>query len=282
MLNLIRMNLYRIRHSLSSWCILFFTVAAAVFSVAMTNLYIASMEADASGAEASAVEAAPDFGITVSVNPEWADGTIEMGDIVSTEIGSRLLAILCTIFTAIFITGEQKSGYIKNIAGHFPGRWPLVLAKFAALAFWLLLMLLVFTVSVLLSGLAFWGGRFQMGSFPALAEILGVQYLLHLGLSSLLMLLCILTGSSAVGMTAGILLCCGAGNLIYSLVNRMADSLHWGRNFDVSLYTPDGNIPLAVIGAAPSALLRAALVGCAFTAASVLLSVLIMKKRDIR
>lgn len=282
MLNLIRMNLYRICRSFSSWCILLFTVLAAVFSIAMTNRDIVSMDPSAADAAADAVQEAPDFGIYVSANPEWADGTIEMGDIVSTELGSRLLAILCTVFTAIFVTGEQKSGYIKNIAGQFPGRTPLVLSKFAALALWVLLMLLVFTLAVLLGGLAFWGGNFQMDSVLELLKVLGVQYLLHLGLSSLLMLLCILTGSSAVGMAVGILLCCGAGSLIYTLVSRMAESLHAGWSFDLGRYTLDGSIPLAVTGAPSSVLLRSALVGCLFTGVSVLLSLLTMKKRDIR
>ena len=284
MYNLIRMNVYRLTHSLSTWVLLFFTVFMAVFSMVMTNVDIETMRRE--GPEQAAVGDASteeiQLGITVSSDPSWVDGTIFMEDVAAVQIQSGILALLCVIFTAIFITAEQKSGYVKNIAGQFPGRIQLTAGKFFAMALQLLVMLLLFTLVTLLAGTLLWGDRFQLGDPLLFARFLGIQFLLHLGICSLVMLISTFTGSSAAGMTIGILLTCGLGSPVYSLINRGLEALRIGSGFDISRCMAEINIHLAGVHAASDVLIQAVCVGIAFTAVSLFLTTWIIRKRDIR
>ena len=284
MYNLIRMNVYRLTHSLSTWILLFFTIFMAVFSMVMTNVDIETMRRE--GPEQAAVgEASTEeiqLGITVSSDPSWVDGTIFMEDVAAVQIQSGILALLCVIFTAIFITAEQKSGYVKNIAGQFPGRIQLAAGKFFAMALQLLVMLLLFTLVTLLAGTLLWGDRFQLGDPLLFARFLGIQFLLHLGICSLVMLISTFTGSSAAGMTIGILLTCGLGSPVYSLINRGLEALRIGNGFDISRCMAEINIHLAGVHAASDVLIQAVCVGIAFTAVSLFLTTWIIRKRDIR
>lgn len=284
MYNLIRMNVYRLTHSLSTWVLLFFTMFMAVFSMVMTNVDIETMRRE--GPEQAAVGDASteeiQLGITVSSDPSWVDGTIFMEDVAAVQIQSGILALLCVIFTAIFITAEQKSGYVKNIAGQFPGRIQLAAGKFFAMALQLLVMLLLFTLVTLLAGTLLWGDRFQLGDPLLFARFLGIQFLLHLGICSLVMLISTFTGSSAAGMTIGILLTCGLGSPVYSLINRGLEALRIGSGFDISRCMAEINIHLAGVHAASDVLIQAVCVGIAFTAVSLFLTTWIIRKRDIR
>ena len=284
MYNLIRMNVYRLTHSLSTWVLLFFTVFMAVFSMVMTNVDIETMRRE--GPEQAAVGDASteeiQLGITVSSDPSWVDGTIFMEDVAAVQIQSGILALLCVIFTAIFITAEQKSGYVKNIAGQFPGRIQLAAGKFFAMALQLLVMLLLFTLVTLLAGTLLWGDRFQLGDPLLFARFLGIQFLLHLGICSLVMLISTFTGSSAAGMTIGILLTCGLGSPVYSLINRGLEALRIGSGFDISRCMAEINIHLAGVHTASDVLIQAVCVGIAFTAVSLFLTTWIIRKRDIR
>lgn len=250
----------------------------------MTNVDIETMRRE--GPEQAAVGDASteeiQLGITVSSDPSWVDGTIFMEDVAAVQIQSGILALLCVIFTAIFITAEQKSGYVKNIAGQFPGRIQLAAGKFFAMALQLLVMLLLFTLVTLLAGTLLWGDRFQLGDPLLFARFLGIQFLLHLGICSLIMLISTFTGSSAAGMTIGILLTCGLGSPVYSLINRGLEALHIGNGFDISRCMAEINIHLAGVHAASDVLIQAVCVGIAFTAVSLFLTTWIIRKRDIR
>ena len=69
---------------------------------------------------------------------------------------------------------------------------------------------------------------------------------------------------------------------VYSIVNKLVNDAHSGWEFDLNRYTLDGCISMTQAGAGADVMMRAVLVGAAFIAVSILLSMAIMKKRDIR
>ena len=276
MLNLLRMDLHRMGRSASTWVILACTVLVALFCVAMTDgdiqdmaddpQYLAQVQGEGAGTQNRSV------GIYVEADANWVDGPIEAGDIVSAEFHSGMLALLCVIFTAMFVYAEQKNGYVKNLAGQFPHRGLLVLSKLLAVALQVLVMAAVFALVTLLAGRGFWGDRFYLDSLPALGKLLGVQYLLHLGLCALVLLLTVV----------GILACCGVLVPVYGLVNQWAAALRPGTAFDISRYMLDGNLTAVTVGTAPAVLLRAGAVGAVFVVVCTALAMVVMEKRDIR
>lgn len=280
MFNLIKMDIHRLLHSKSTWIMICFVIGLAVFSVTMTNSDIEFMKDDPA-AVTETMEERP-VGIYVEAQPEWVNGTIEIGSVVSVEMRSQLLAILCVIFAAIFTNADYKNGYIKNIAGQFPRREQLVASKFIVIAFQVLVMVVVFTISIVASGYVMWGSDFYLGSITELFQYLGVQYLLNLGIAAVMMLLCILTYSTAFSMTSGILLCSGLAVPIYSLINKAINGVKTGLEFDINKYILDGNITMLLYDSTSEVMVRGVAVGVAFAIVSLFISTIIVKKRDIR
>ena len=280
MFNLIKMDIHRLLHSKSTWIMICFVIGLAVFSVTMTNSDIEFMKDDPA-AVTETMEERP-VGIYVEAQPEWVNGTIEIGSVVSVEMRSQLLAILCVIFAAIFTNADYKNGYIKNIAGQFPRREQLVASKFIVIAFQVRVMVIVFTISIVVSGYVMWGSDFYLGSVTELFQYLGVQYLLHLGIAAVMMLLCTLTYSTAFSMTSGILLCSGLAVPIYSLINKAINGLKTGLEFDINKYILDGNITMLLYDSTSEVMVRGVAVGVAFAIVSLFISTIIVKKRDIR
>lgn len=280
MFNLIKMDIHRLLHSKSTWIMICFVIGLAVFSVTMTNSDIEFMKDDPA-AVTETMEERP-VGIYVEAQPEWVNGTIEIGSVVSVEMRSQLLAILCVIFAAIFTNADYKNGYIKNIAGQFPRREQLVASKFIVIAFQVLVMVIVFTISIVVSGYVMWGSDFYLGSVTELFQYLGVQYLLHLGIAAVMMLLCILTYSTAFSMTSGILLCSGLAVPIYSLISKAINGLKTGLEFDINKYILDGNITMLLYDSTSEVMVRGVAVGVAFAIVFLFISTIIVKKRDIR
>lgn len=284
MLNLLHMDLHRMARSASTWVLVVCAALIGLFCVAMTDGDIQDMAEDpqylaeiqAAGSEDRTV------GIYVESDANWLTGPIGAGDIVSAEFHSGLPALLCVIFTALFVYAEQKNGFVKNIAGQFPHRGMLAASKLLATALAVLLLLGAFTLAVLLAGQGFWGDRFSLDALPALGKLLGVQYLLHLGLCALVLLLTVVLRGSALPMVVGILACCGVLMPLYTLVNQWAAALRPGTAFDLTRYTLDGNLSTLTVASDPGDLLRAGVVGAAFVVVCTALAMVVMERRDIK
>ena len=281
MFNLFEMDMYRLLHSASTWIILFFVVVLSVFCVVMTNTDIELMEKNPETVMTEQTEERM-VGIMVEPDSEWITGDIEAGSVISAEVRSEILALLCVIFAAVFTNAEYKNGFIKNIVGQFPKRWKLILSKWLVIAIQVFVMLLVFVVVNGITGLILWKNHFYMGSVLTLLQFLGTQYLLHLGVASVIMFLSILTYSTAFGMTTGILVCSGLLVPIYSMINKFVYDIRPGWDFDLNNYLLDGNITMLQLSSETDILLRAVFVGIAFIMFSAIFAMIIIKKRDIR
>lgn len=313
MFNLTKMNFYRLLHSVSTWIILACTIALALFAVSMTNIdlqYIAKQQSengfsdgvkeDSEGESsnepsAAAVTQSSDrensetdqstemhIGIYADTNPQWVSGEIDAGDMMATQIKTGLLLILCSIFSPIFVYGEQKCGFIKNIAGQFPRRWLMTLSQLVTIAFQTFVMLLVFSASVVLFSYCYFGGRLCLESLPVFLRLFAVQYLLHFGFSALVAFLCVLTKSSAFSMVIGILLCCGISGSLYTLITNAVLDRYPSSGFQAANYVLEGNITSIGIQASSQQLLRAIAVSLLFILFSAAFSMLLTQKRDIK
>ena len=162
MFNLVKMDLYRLFHSLSARVILLITVCLAFFCVAMTQTDLQSMAEDPQYSRQMQEEISSNqersIGIYTQTDPQWINGPIDAGELISSQLKSGILTLLVVIFTAIFVTAELKCGYLKNIAGQFPNREKLILSKLIVIALQVFLMMALFSAVILLSGMIFWVG----------------------------------------------------------------------------------------------------------------------------
>lgn len=219
MLNLIKMDLYRMFNTLSTWIIILFTAGMAIFCVVMVQGDLDAMAEDPAYAQEmeQEIESASDgnedrqLGLYAESDPEWIEGKIEAGEFISTQLQSGLFTLFVVIFAAIFANAEQKNGYIKNIAGQLPNRGVLALSKLTASAVQVFIMIMTFVLAAGVMGKILWGGRFYLGSLTDMLPFLRAQYLLNLGIAALILFFCILTKSSAFSMTAAAMLILKSG-----------------------------------------------------------------------
>lgn len=307
MINLIKMDLYRMVHSICTWVMLLVTVGIALFCVAMVNIDLEDMAENPQYSEETSQMGIVSFQIEVKTqdaqeetektenseeeqqiglyadsDPGWIEGQILAGDLISTQLESGVLTLLCVIFAAIFFNGDQRNGFLKNIAGQYPNRGILVISKMTAAAVQILLMEILFAMATGVTAEIIWGEQFVLGSLPQMLPFLCVQYLLNLGAAGLILLLCTLTRSAAFGMTAGILMIMGILLPVYSVIERAFAALLPSLRLNISQYVLEGNIGVAGMEASSDILTRASMVGAVCLVLSVLLAMVIMKKRDIR
>ncbi len=284
MLNLIKMDIYRLLHAVSTWVMMGIMVLIAVFCVGATHADLNAMAEEPAYTE-QAVSTAEDevvYGILMETDPEWIHGEVPASQMLGLLLNSGILMLFCAIFVSLFVGAEHRSGYLKNIAGQLPYRGQLALSKFIAIAVEVLLMFAIYAVFCIASGYIFFGDQFTLGSGAELFKMLGTQYLLHLGFSALIMFLCMVTGSTAFSMAVGILGCSGLTSLLYNGINWVVQKIHSGLNFDFGRYMLDTNV-YAISGvSAANDVLRAVLVACIFAVLAVGFSALVMQKRDIK
>ena len=284
MLNLIKMDVYRLLHAITTWVMMGIMVLIAVVCVGATRADLNAMAEEPAYTE-QAVPTAEDqvvYGIVMETDPEWIHGEVPASQMLGLLLNSGILMIFCAIFVSLFVGAEHRSGYLKNIAGQLPYRGQLALSKFIAIAVEVLLMFAIYAIFCIASGSIFFGAQFTLGSVAGLFKMLGTQYLLHLGFSALIMFLCMVTGSTAFSMGVGILGCSGLTSLLYSGINWVIQKIHSGVNFDFGRYMLDTNV-YAISGAsAANDVLRAVLVACIFAVLAVGFSALVMQKRDIK
>lgn len=284
MLNLIKMDVYRLLHAISTWVMMGIMVLIAVFCVGATSADLDAMAENPVYTEQSAPMAENEvvYGIVMETDPAWINGEVPASQMLGLLLNSGILMIFCAIFVSLFVGAEHHSGYLKNIAGQLPYRGQLAVSKFAAIAVEVLLMFAIYAVFCIASGYIFFGDQFTLGSGAGLLKMLGTQYLLHLGFSALVMFLCMATGSTAFSMCLGILGCSGLASLLYSGINWVIQKIHSGTTFDFGRYMLDTNVYAISGSSEPADILRAVLVACIFAALAVSCSALVMQKRDIK
>lgn len=281
MFNLIKMDMYRLIHSVSTWLLIIFTALAAIFSIAMTNMSIqVAQEEPTPIIEDASSEVL--VGISATVKPEWVNGNIELGDVICMELQSGLAAILCVIFVSLFTCADHKNGFIKNIAGQYPRRGKLILSKFSAIAIQVFIMLLIFVAVTIIFSFIFWGEKVYLASSLPLLKVLGVQYLLHLAIATLIMFLSILTQSTAFSSIAGIILCSGLTTYLYFGINQIVSTIRPSWNFNINNYMLESNIKMVGLDAVSTTLLQGAIVGIVFIIVAVALAMVTMQQRDVR
>lgn len=275
MIKLIKMELYRLFHTISTYVMIAVAAGITFFTFFMVNFDLELQSGDTAnfaqgfmdgltGGEPetgesgdpgvqeqemlSLVEAGAEddvdfqFGISTSVDESWVNSEIPAGDLLVSQLQSGIFLLCCSIFVSLFVNAEQKNGYIKNIAGQIPGRYMLALSKFAAVAVQTAVLIAAYVLSGMIFGAVIFKERFVFGTTDAAVVLrsLAMQYLLHLAFGSLIAAVCLLTRSAAFSMTSGIFLACGVFMLVGDLINRGVHALGaFAEGFDLNRYLPD-------------------------------------------
>lgn len=309
MMRLIKMELYRLVHAISTRVMIVVVAGVAVLLTFALRVDLNMMEEEqrTSGQETGTESQVPaesfasgfsdgwasaeeenaeddlTFGITAQADESWVGNNMGVGDILMSELRGCLLVVFIAIFVPLFVNAEQKRGYIKNIAGQIPRREMLALSKLPAIAVQVLLLFAVFTIANLVSGAIIFRGRLTSGVTGAMFRALGMQYVLHVAWGCLIALLTMVTRSTAFAMTTGILLASGIVEMLIVYLNRVIQSvLPSAEQFNLMRYTL--NYATEAMSAQSTmrqigGFLTLALV---YIAASAVISGIVYHKRDVR
>ncbi|MGN0622975.1 MAG: hypothetical protein ACI4JA_03375 [Oscillospiraceae bacterium] len=287
MLNLIKMDLYRLVRTISFWVMLAVTVAVSVFCVEMANIDMTLMQEESADSSQTAQQETSDeedvnIGITVETKEEWLDGEIELSDYLYVVMSGGILLIICSIFVAIFVNAEQKTGYIKNIAGQLPFRGLLSVSKLAGVAVQVLAVFVMAVIGTVAAARMCFGDRFVIGDISVLAKMLGVQYVLHFAFSTFVAMLCILSRSAALGMVTGIVINSGIMEFAYQGLNKLVHKIGALKDIDISKYPIESNVYAVTASADADTFVRALITGAVYFAVCVVISMTVTQKRDIK
>ena len=140
---------------------------------------------------------------------------LNVESIVSATYKSPVMLILLTIFMALFIGSELKSGYIKNIVPLTNSRPSLVISKsIIATAFIIIQAIVLFLGSIIASYII--TGKLEIANINPVLYYASLQMLLLVAFSSLLTLIGYLFKSTTLTVGIGILL---SFNIIGRLLN---------------------------------------------------------------
>lgn len=302
MLNILNMEFTRLLKSKCTYIILVLTFLISMLNPAMFKLLEIVEEQLVN--DVSYSEEAEDIEISaedeeIMQETEAMEETLFFGeiewkctDMTEANITGCNILLLVTIFAVIFINGELKNGYIKNLTGFAFKRSRLVIANMIIVAIYTIISLLAcFIATTAITALLF--SNSSMGDLGEFAKVFGVQILLHLGFAFFVSSLTYFVRSSVMPMIVGISLASGMGALIYQLlslaVNKIFDP---EKDFELTKYTLSGNVlttvskgndlALTTGGASSDDLIRATIVAIICGAAAVIVGCIVTEKKDIK
>lgn len=141
------------------------------------------------------------------------------------ELSGGIILIFVLIASLIFFRGDEKNGFVKNIAGQTRYKVEIFLSKFIAIAIFTLVSMLCYMLVEFAAFKFDWligvDISFGMAHLKEALKVFAIEYLLYMAFISGLLLLTELTKSTAVGITIGLLGLMGFGILFSGLVQKL-------------------------------------------------------------
>jgi len=283
MLNIIKMDTYRMTKSPVTWLILLAAMLMMIASIFMTSVDISYYEQNPEALEKlEASDVDVDWGIHIgSITPEWCTGIeIPLSELISVNIRSKLPLMLLVVFLVSFVNGDNRTGFVKNIAGHVDKRGKLIFAKIVPLAVYTVVLLLLVAFTITLS-CKFFFGYINWDNWSSLIPFLGAQLLLHIGFAMVMVCLLTLIKSSVASLIIGILIASGLLQLVDTILIAVIPKLGAISGFSVMTYMTSGNVGKLMVDSTPDIYIRSLIVAILYIVVMTAISMFIVQKRDI-
>lgn len=296
MFNAIRMDVYRLFKTKSTYIILVIMLAMSVMGTGlmsvMTEMTVAERQqvqteqmsdnADYAGEDDQFNEdtegAQSQLSVSVSeIDPDENDNSVlsfAMSDISGLQAGLFII-----IFTVLFSMADINSGFIKSIGGQVKGRGVLIVSKMAAIAIFTAIVIIADFLTELIAVNIFFDDA-VVGSASEIVRLLSSQFVLNFALAILMMAIAIIIKNNVVSMIIGVCMCSGIFELIFMGINYLMDKIGFS-DFDINNILITGKIQNVTIGADAADIGYALLTAAIYIAVSVLAVYNVFKHRDI-
>lgn len=296
MFNAIRMDVYRLFKTKSTYIILVIMIALSVMGTGLM-----SVMTEMTGAESQQVqteqmsdnadyageddqfnedteEAQSQFSVSVSESdPDENDNSVlsfAMSDISGLQAGLFII-----IFTVLFSMADINSGFIKSIGGQVKGRGVLIVSKISAIAIFTAIVIIADFLTELIAVNIFFDDA-VVGSASEIVRLLSSQFVLNFALAVLMMAIAIIIKNNVVSMIIGVCMCSGIFELIFMGINYLMDKIGFD-DFDINNILITGKIQNVTIGADAADIGYALLTAAIYIAVSVFAVYNVFKHRDI-
>lgn len=283
MLNMIRMELYRMFKTKSLYVIWLVLAAGILFTTGLSadEMKTYTMEEKQEMYEYATGQQKSDtvnLGMDVTVPTKPGD-TVSVFDLFYGNIKGKFLALYMVIFAVLYSTADMTSGFIKNIAGQVRDRRGLVFAKGVSLFVYTVLTMLIFTGIQTISNALFFD-ELVFGPVKEFLQYAGIQTLLHFALLIIVMCIAIVLRNNVISMMLSVCLCMNVLVIFYSFLDNLIAKAHI-KNFHVLEYTVTGNISFLETNVTAKMAVTALAVSIAFVIVMIEVCSTVFKKRDI-
>ena len=283
MLNMIRMELYRMFKTKSLYVIWLVLAAGILFTTGLSadEMKTYTMEEKQEMYEYATGQQKSDtvnLGMDVTVPTKPGD-TVSVFDLFYGNIKGKFLALFMVIFAVLYSTADMTSGFIKNIAGQVRDRRGLVFAKGVSLFVYTVLTMLIFTGIQTISNALFFD-ELVFGPVKEFLQYAGIQTLLHFALLIIVMCIAIVLRNNVISMMLSVCLCMNVLVIFYSYLDNLIAKAHI-KNFHVLEYTVTGNISFLETNVTAKMAVTALAVSIAFVIVMIEVCSTVFKKRDI-
>lgn len=281
MLNLIKMDLYRMFRTKSLYVIWIVLAAALLFTTILCKTdYEILNEADAVQQEQVAELTTENINVGMMVTlPTEPGEKVTVFDIFFGNSQGKFYALFLVIFAVLFSTADISSGYIKNIGGQVQSRGALVISRAIALAVFTIMTLAgVFVFQAVANGIIF--GYLEWGDARAILLYFATEMVLHYALVLICMTIAVTLKNNVISMVIAVCLTMNVMTIVYGLVNNAIQKMGI-QNFQIYEYTITGKLSLLPMNPGGKECLAAFGVALAFIVATIVAGSVVFQKRDI-
>lgn len=284
MLNVIKMDLYRMVKNKATWLILLASMLmmfASIFMSSQDLAYYNSNPIALENLQANGDEV--NWGIYIgSVKSEWCNGTeISLMELVAVNVKSKLLLMFLVVFMTYFAGSEGRNGFVKNIAGQVTHKGILVFSKFVVISIYTVMMMVGAVLATMLGSAAFLG-YINTSNIGQGCIFLAVQILLHIAYGMFVLFLFHITGSSIATMLSGILIAAGILQIVDSILISSFSKLQAISDFSIMNYLTSGNVGLLSMDSTSGLYIRADMIALGAIILMNILSSVIVQRRDLK
>lgn len=296
MFNAIRMDVYRLFKTKSTYIILVIMLALSVMGTGLMSVMTEMTGAKRQQVQTEQMSDNADYAVeddqfnedtegaqsqlSVSVSeidPDENDNSVlsfAMSDISGLQAGLFII-----IFTVLFSMADINSEFIKSIGGQVKSRGVLIVSKMVAIAIFTAIVIIADFLTQLIAVNIFFDDA-VVGSASEIVRLLSSQFVLNFALAVLMMAIAIIIKNNVVSMIIGVCMCTGIFELIFMGINYLMDKIGFS-DFDINNILITGKIQNVTIGADAADIGYALLTAAIYIAVSVLAVYNVFKHRDI-
>ena len=281
MLNIIKMDLYRMLKTKSMYVIWIVLAAILLITTSLCKTdYELLNEMDAMKQEQVTEPTVDNINVGMMVTlPTEPGEKVTVYDIFFANSQGKLYALLLVIFTVLFSTADISSGYIKNIGGQVRNRGTLISSRAIALAvFTVLTMAGAFLFQAAANGIFF--GELEWGNTKAILSYFVTELALHYALVLICMAIAIILKNNVISMVIAVCLSMNVMTIVYGVINSAIQKIGI-QNFQIYKYTITGKLSLLPMDPSGNECLAAFGVAIVFIVMMISVSSVVFQKRDI-